>query len=323
MSVFDYFSEQVAVDAGTDSLRIIWKEKIVFDEPSQLGLDSTNTQNVKIAGIGKESNASSTVVIIKPVNYVISDFHAFEMLLRGALKRTVWSKSFFPMSLISLFSIPTNVTEAEKRTYRDSAEHANCKEVYLIHQCCSIAIGLNILFEKKNFVLIDFSASKFQISIFINGLLASVGMVKIGTLKIIQILKNYLLRSHQINVNASEILDILNDFPRHQNAGQVRIQNVSVETRNLHEVMKGYFQFVNDEVQTTLDNLKSDPGLKKALSNGVYFSGGGSLTDYFRQQISLPEGVPVHVSKTPLHDSVNGLLKVMIDKNKYKEYLMT
>lgn len=323
MNVFDYFSERVAVDAGTDNLRIIWKEKIVFNEPSQLALDMTDTQNVKVVGIGKESKASLTVVIMKPVNYVISDFHAFEMLLRGALKRTVGGKSFLPVSLISLFSIPTNVTEADKRTYRDSAEHSNSKEVYLIYQCCSIAIGLNILLEKKNFVLIDFSASKFQITIFIDGLLGSVGSVKLGTLKIIQLLKNYLLRNHQVKVSDSEILDILNDFSRHQKAGQVRIQSVTIETDTLHEIMKGYFQFVNDEVQTTLDNLKSDPQLKKALSNGVYFSGGGSLTEYFRQQIRLPEGVPVHISKTPLNDSINGLLKVMVDKNKYVQYLMT
>ncbi|MTI29884.1 rod shape-determining protein [Xanthovirga aplysinae] len=68
------------------------------------------------------------------------------------------------------FSLPINATEVEKRADRDSAEHAGAKEVNMIYQPLAAAIGMGIFFEKIDFILIDFSASKIEITIFANAI---------------------------------------------------------------------------------------------------------------------------------------------------------
>jgi len=63
-----------------------------------------------------------------------------------------------------------NTTEVEKSAYRDAAEHSGAKEVYMIHQSCCAAEGLEILFTIGNFILVDFGACKIEITIFASSL---------------------------------------------------------------------------------------------------------------------------------------------------------
>jgi rod shape-determining protein MreB and related proteins len=209
MRFLDFLTETIGVDPGTQSLRIIKEGKLIFNERSQISFDKID--NV-FSGLGNSIRTTPKDTIIKPVNYSIWDFHGFETLLRGAIKKGLNSNSVIPKSYIMHYCIPTGTSEVEKRAYRDSGEHANAKEVYMIHQSCCAAIGLNILFEIKNFILIDFSSSKIEIAIFANSLLISVGSLRLGTWKIFSIVKNYIHRTYKIDLRASlKTLIILSD----------------------------------------------------------------------------------------------------------------
>jgi len=57
--------------------------------------------------------------------------------------------------------------------------------------------------------------------------------------------------------------------------------------------------------------------------NGIYFTGGGSTNDFLRDQIKLGDGIKSTLSQNPLLDNINGLEKVMADRDKYKDYIMS
>ena len=123
MGLLDILKDTIGIDPGSQNLRIIKDGQLVFNEESQISIDKVD--NI-LSGLGDSIRTTSKDVSIKPVNYVIADFQAFEMLLRGAIKKRLNSRSvlFLPKSYIMYYSIPTSSTEIEKRAYRDSAEHA-------------------------------------------------------------------------------------------------------------------------------------------------------------------------------------------------------
>ena len=50
MSLFSFFTQEIAIDLGTANTLIIWNDKVVVDEPSIVAKD---IQSGKIVAIGK------------------------------------------------------------------------------------------------------------------------------------------------------------------------------------------------------------------------------------------------------------------------------
>lgn len=320
MRLLDFWTEAIGIDPGSQYLRIIKDGQLVFNEKSQI---SFNKVDSAFSGLGNSIRTTPKDVIIKPVNYCIWDFHGFEMLLRGAIKRALKSNSVFPKSYIMHFCIPTNTSEVEKRAYRDSGEHAGAKEIYMIHQSYCAAIGLSILFEIKNFILVDFSSSKIEISIFANSLLVSTGSFRLGTWKIFSLIKNHIHRAYMIDLNEKEIEDLLENFKDARGEDEIKIQyNKTIKTKEIQNLLDNFFNLVNDQILETIELINNHPDIAKIITNGVYFTGGGSIFNYLRNQIQLESKIKCTVSKTPLLDNINGLKIVMADKAKYKNYIM-
>ncbi len=320
MGLLDFWTETIGVDPGTQSLRIIKDGKLIFNERSQISFDKVD--NV-FSGLGDSIRTTPKDAIIKPVNYSIWDFHGFETLLRSALKKGLNSNSIIPKAYIIHYCIPTNVNEVEKRAYRDSAEHAGAKEVYMIHQSCCSAIGLHILFELKHFILIDFSSSKIEITIFANCLPISAGSLRLGTWKILSLLKNYILRTYKIDLSEKEIEDLLTTTKNIQTQDEIKIQHMTIKVKEIQDLLDNFFNLVNDQILETIEHVSNHPDIEKVLVNGVYFTGGGSSIDYLRKQIKLDNRIRSSVSQTPLLDNINGLRIVMADKEKFRNYIMT
>lgn len=320
MGLFDFWTEIIGVDPGTHNLRLLHRDKLIFNERTQI---SFNTVSNKISGFGDKLRSTKSDVTIKPVHYAICDFHAFEMLLRAATKKALNSNSFLEKSLITFWCIPTNTTEVEKRAYRDSGEHANSKEVYMIHQSCCAAIGLNILLEQKNFVIIDFSSSKIETTIFSDGRPISVGVFRMGTWQIFRLIRNHILRKHRISLSDKEVLDLLTEMTDIKLKGDLKVQYTTISTSEINELLDSYFNLVNDDILEAFERVSGDNNINKIFANGVYFTGGGSAIEYLRRQIKLDDRIKITVSRTPMLDNINGLKIIMKDKEKYRNYIMT
>lgn len=320
MGLLDFFAETIGIDPGSDTLRLMNRDKIIFNERTQISFDTASN---KVSGFGDKVSGAANDVTIKPVYYVIADFHGFEMLLRAATKKGLQSDSFIQKSLIAFWCIPTNATEIEKRAYRDCAEHANAKQVYMIHQSVCSAVGMGVLFEKKNFVVIDFSSSKLETTIFSDCKPVSVGVFRLGTWQIFRLIRNHILRKHRIRVSDDEIGMLLADMNNPSVRGEVKVQYTIVTTREIDELLANFFYLVNDDILETFERVSNDRNMSQVLSNGVYFTGGGSTIEYLRKQIKLDRRIKISMSPTPLLDNIRGLGVIMKDKQRFEKYIMT
>lgn len=319
MGLLDFLKDTIGIDPGSQNLRIIKDGELVFNEQAQISIDKVDNF---VSGLGDSIRTTAKDVLIKPVNYVIADFQGFEMLLRGAIKQGLNSRSLLPKSYIMYYSIPTSSTEIEKRAYRDSAEHAGAVEVHMVHQSCCSAIGMNILFEKRNFILVDFSSSKIEIIVFANSLIISEGVIRLGTWKIFRLLKNYIRRKYKVQLNDKEIEDILTVLNENETKDEAKLQYTTIKTKEIQDLLDNFFNLVNDEFIEAIERVSSHPDIEKAIMNGIYFTGGGSTINFLREQIKLDDRIKRSLSENPLLDNINGLKQIMADREKFKNYTM-
>ena len=145
MSLFSLFSADIAIDLGTANTVIWMKGKgIVLNEPSIVAFDR-NTK--KIIAIGNEARemlgrTHRDIRTIRPMrDGVIADLEIAEGMLREFIKKI--NSAWVPARRI-VVSVPSGITEVEKRAVRDSAEHAGAKEVHLLAEPMAAAIGVGL-----------------------------------------------------------------------------------------------------------------------------------------------------------------------------------
>src|SRR3954462_3205299 len=127
MGLFNFLTQEIAIDLGTANTLIIHNDKVVVDEPSIVAVDRMSG---KVIAVGKQAmqmhgKTHENIKTIRPLkDGVIADFHAAEHMIRGMIKMIDGGqKRFFAPSHRMVICIPSGITEVEKRAVRDSAEH--------------------------------------------------------------------------------------------------------------------------------------------------------------------------------------------------------
>src|SRR5437870_5991186 len=145
MGLFGFLTEDIAIDLGTANTLIYIKGKgIILNEPSIVAFDE-NTKKIIATGYEAKQMHEKThkgIRTIRPMgDGVIADFEIAEGMLRAFIRKV--HSSIFPSRRI-VISVPSGITEVEKRAVRDSAEHAGAKEVHLISEPMAAAIGIGL-----------------------------------------------------------------------------------------------------------------------------------------------------------------------------------
>ena len=169
MGLFNFFTQEIAIDLGTANTLIIHNDKVVVDEPSIVAFDRTTN---KVIAIGRqamqmEGKTHDNIRTVRPLkDGVIADFNAAEHMIRGMIKMINQGKGWFFPSLRMVICIPSGITEVEKRAVRDSAEIAGAKEVYLIHEPMAAAVGIGIdVEEPMGNMIIDIGGGTTEIAV--------------------------------------------------------------------------------------------------------------------------------------------------------------
>src|SRR6516165_6581996 len=170
MGLFNFLTQEIAMDLGTANTLIIHNDEIVVNEPSIVALDRNNPKTVLAVGkraLMMHEKTHESIRTVRPLkDGVIADFNAAELMIREMIKMIYPKKPLFPPSLRMVICIPSGITEVEKRAVRDSAEIAGAKEVYLIHEPMAAAVGIGIdVEEPMGNMIIDIGGGTTEIAI--------------------------------------------------------------------------------------------------------------------------------------------------------------
>jgi rod shape-determining protein MreB len=324
MGLFDFFTQEIAIDLGTANTLIIHNDKVVVDEPSIVAVDrSTN----KIIGVGRKAQlmhgkTHENIKTIRPLkDGVIADFHAAEHMIREMIKMLHPRKRLFNPSLRMVICIPSGITEVEKRAVRDSAEHAGAKEVYLIHEPMAAAIGIGIdVEEPMGNMIIDIGGGTSEIAVIALGGIVCDKSIRVAGDEFTSDIEEYMRRQHNILVGertAERIkIEVGAALPELENApedyavsGRDLMTGIPKEiTVSYSEIAHALDKSISKVEEAILSALEMTPPELSAdiYNTGIYLAGGGALLRGLDKRISMKTKLPVHIAEDPLRAVARG-----------------
>ncbi len=337
MGIFDFFSNDIAIDLGTANTLIHVKGKgIVLNEPSIVAFDKNSKRIIALGNKAKEMQGREhkEIKVTRPMrDGVIADFEIAEGMIRAFIKRV--NGGSFMASRRVIVAVPSGVTEVEKRAVRDSAEHAGAKEVHLIAEPMAAAIGIGIDVEAPvGNMIIDIGGGTTEIAV-----IALSGIVNEESIRIAGDEMNYAImqffkKNHNILIGErtaeaikcevgsavplkEEITiqvkgrDLVGGIPKTTEVSSVEIREA------LNEAVVQIVDAVRQTLERTPPELSAD-----ILDRGVMLTGGGALLKGLDERIRMETNLPVHVAEDPLTAVVRGAGKVIDNLNHYSKVLI-
>ncbi len=132
-SILGWMSNDLAIDLGTANTLVYMKGKgIVLREPSVVAIRKDARSN-RVLAVGKEAKmmvgrTPGNIVATRPIkDGVIADFEVTEAMLRYFIKKVHNRRTLVHPRII--ISVPSGITQVEKRAVKESAESAGAREI--------------------------------------------------------------------------------------------------------------------------------------------------------------------------------------------------
>jgi len=318
------FTQEIAMDLGTANTIIICNGKIVVDEPSVIALDRRTD---KVLAIGEQARqmhgkAHENIKTIRPLrDGVIADFYAAEQMIRGMIKMINPKSKFFSPSLRMVVCIPSGSTEVEIRAVRDSAEHAGGRDVYMIYEPMSAAIGIGVDVDApEGNMIVDIGGGTTEIAVISLGGIVSNKSIRIAGDDLTADILEYMGRQHNMRVGertaelikmnvGSAVVNLENPPEDYVVYGPNRMTALPMEVPvSYQEIAHCLDKSISKIEMAVLSALEGTPPELYAdiVRNGIYLAGGGALLRGLDKRLRDKINIPFHIAEDPLHAVAKG-----------------
>jgi rod shape-determining protein MreB len=324
LGLFDFLTQDIAIDLGTANTLIIHNDKVVVDEPSIVAMDR---RTGKVIAIGRQAllmdgKTNANIETIRPLkDGVIADFYAAEEMIRGMIKKINDKKRWIRPSLRMVICIPSGITEVEKRAVIDSAQHAGGKEVSLIHEPMAAALGIGIdVEEPQGNMIIDIGGGTSEIAVISLGGIVCDKSIRVAGDDLTSDIVDYMRRQHNINVGertaerikievGAALQELENPPPDFAVHGRDLMSGIPKEvTVSYQEIAYAVDKTIAKIEAAVHQALEMTPPELSAdiFRTGIYLAGGGALLRGLDKRISMKTKLPVHVADDPLRAVARG-----------------
>ena len=323
---FFSFIQEIAMDLGTANTIIISDDKIVVDEPSVVALDRRTDKMIAVGEKAKMmyEKTHENIRTIRPLrDGVIADFSACEQMMRGLIKMVHSGHRLFGSpSLRMVIGVPSGSTEVELRAVRDSAEHADGRDVYLIFEPMAAAIGIGIDVEApEGNMIVDIGGGSTEIAVISLGAIVSNNSIRVAGDELTGDIQEYMSRQHNVKVSermaerikinvGSALTDLGNEAPEDYVVhGPNRINALPLEVPVCYQEIAHCIDKTIAKIENAvLSALEATPPELYAdiVKNGIYLTGGGALLRGLDKRLTDKINIKFHVAEDPLHSVANG-----------------
>ena len=311
-------TKEIAIDLGTANTIIIHNDKIVIDEPSIVALDRRTD---KLIAVGKEAQLMEgkepdNIRTVRPLRKgVIADFNAAELLIRGLVKKASKKNNWFSPSLRMVVGIPSGSTEVEIRAVRDSSEHANGRDVYMIYEPMAVAlgIGLDVAAAEGN-MIVDIGGGTTEIAVISLGGIVSNKSIPIAGDDLTDDILNHMRRAHnvrvgvrtaeQIKMNVGSALTELENPPEDYivhgpNQMTALPMEIPVSYQEISHCIEKSISKIEAAILSALE--QTPPELyADIVHNGIWLAGGGANLRGLDKRLTDKIGIQFHIAEEPL-----------------------
>jgi rod shape-determining protein MreB len=326
--LFDFilgkFSNDLAIDLGTANTLVYVKGKgIVLNEPSVVAVHRDSRGVKRVLAVGAEAKkmlgrTPGNIEAIRPMkDGVIADFDITEAMLRHFILSVHNRRTLVRPRII--VSVPSGVTQVERRAVRETVESAGAREIYLIEEPMAAAIGAGLpISEPTSSMVVDIGGGTTEVAVIsLSGVVYSKS-VRVAGDKIDEEIVQYMKRKYSLLIGErtaeiikttigcvypEETLRKLDVKGRDLISGIPKI--IEVNSEEIREAIMEPIGFIIDTIRDCLEN--SPPELAgDIVDRGIVLTGGGALLRNLDIRIREETGLPVIVADDPLSAVARG-----------------
>ncbi|HMB31786.1 MAG TPA: rod shape-determining protein, partial [Desulfohalobiaceae bacterium] len=332
------FSNDLAIDLGTANTCVFVKgQGIVLNEPSVVAVKSDNKGSNRVLAVGNEAKkmlgrTPGNIIAIRPMkDGVIADFEITESMLRYFITQVHNSRRLVRPRII--ISVPTGITQVEKRAVKESAQSAGAREVYLIEEPMAAAIGAHLpITEPTANMVIDIGGGTTEVAVISLAGIVYSKSVRVGGDKMDESILQHIKRKYNllIGLGNAEIIKqkIGSAYPGPYDNEQIEVKGRDLVsgipqhiTVNSEEIRKAISEQIDSVVQALHIALEQTPPELAAdiVDRGIVLTGGGSLLKGLDQLLREETMLPITIVDDPLFTVVQGSGKVLDNLDILKE----
>ena len=307
------FTNEVGIDLGTSNVLVYLKGKgVVINEPSVVAI---NTDTDVILAVGEDARqmlgrTPSNIIAVRPLrDGVISNYGVTERMIKYFIMKACGSNKFSKPRII--ISVPSGVTEVEKRAITEAATQAGGKAVYLIEEPVAAAIGAGLDIAKPDGVMIiDIGGGTTDIAVIsLGGIVTSV-FVKVAGDKFDEAIVKYVRKKHNLYIGeltAEEIKMTLDSAYQREEvvkeySGRDLLtglpKSIMITSTEILEALDESLQIICGAIREVLE--RTPPELSADIStSGIVITGGGALLYGIDKRIEKSTGIKVTIAEDP------------------------
>ncbi|MCI5221011.1 MAG: rod shape-determining protein [Candidatus Electrothrix sp. LOE2] len=329
-------SNDLAIDLGTANTVLYVKGKgIVLREPSVVAVRQ-DARGAKVLAVGSEAKemlgkTPGNISAIRPMkDGVIADFEVTEAMLRYFINKVHNRRTLVHPRII--ISVPSGITQVEKRAVRESAESAGAREVYLIEEPMAAAIGAGLpITEPTANMIIDVGGGTTEVAVISLAGIVYAKSVRVAGDKMDASILQYIKRKHNLAIGErtaelikTSIGNVLPAEPYETMAIKGRDlvsgvpKTITITSEEIQSAIAEQVDVIVDAVRLALE--VTPPELSADIvDQGIVLTGGGALLKNLDKRLTNETGMPIIVADDPLSSVVLGSGKALDNFDILKE----
>lgn len=324
-------SADLGIDLGTATVLVYVKGKgVILKEPSIVAINKVNN---KILAVGEEARkmigrTPGNIIAVRPLkDGVISDYDITEKMLKEFIKKACGGKKIIAPKV--MVCIPSQATEVEKRAVIDATKNSGAKEVYLIEEPLSAAIGAGIDITKPDGnMIVDIGGGTTDIAVISLGGVVIRKSIKSAGDRFDEAIVKYVRLKHRIMIGEKTAEDLkINIGCAYKDARDCSYvmkgrnlvtglpDQVEITSEEIREALEEPVGLIVDGVKSILE--KTPPELAAdIIEKGIIMTGGGSLLYGLDKLIEVSTGLNVKIAENSVEAVVEGTGEVLNYINK-------
>lgn len=316
------------IDLGTGNIKIYnSSDDTILNEKNMIAIHSKSTLFAYgDSAFDMYEKAPSNIHISYPLcNGVIADIKNMQIVLKSFINDLTKGKS---QGADFYISVPTDVTEVEKRAFYDLIKDANvkAKKIMVVEKAIADGLGLDIDVKNSQGVLIvNVGFATTEISILSLGGIVLSKLIKVGGQKFDDAIKNIVRKEYNLIIGGktAEKVKINLSELQSQNEGAIVygrdiVTGLPVEreipTDLVDKALREHFDTIIDNIKVILE--RTPPELAADIyRHGIYLTGGSANTSHLGELISKCTNLKVNLASNASESVAHGLARVIKDDN--------
>jgi rod shape-determining protein MreB len=327
-SFFSIFSSDLAIDLGTANTLVFAEGRgIVVREPSIVAVNKISNKVEAVGSAAKEmlGRTPGNIVAIRPMkDGVIADFEITERMLDYFIKKAHGRSLFVRPKIV--ISVPSDITQVEKRAVKDSALQAGASEVFIVEQAMAAAIGAGLpITEPTGNMIVDIGGGTTDVAVISLAGIVYSKSVRVASNEMDEAIIQYIKRKYnlligertaeaiKIEIGSAYPLDepismeikgrdLVEGIPKTLNLTDAEVREALAETVGI----------ILDAVRVALE--RTPPELSAdIMDKGIVLTGGGSMLKNLDRRLREETGLPIATAEDPLSSVALGTGAMLAD----------